>query len=531
MRDFRAASDNGVYAGRHMLSRRLFLNLAGWSVAAGGLGLVSACASSQAPAQTSLPAGTGAQGPTSPPAVASVKPAAQPSAAAAASPAAGGAAPSPLAAASPAPSAAAPSPVAAASPAPAAAQPSASQPAKQMYQTDAQHSGRSPFAGPRQARVLRSFNTKTPDQIPSDAIIPFDDFQSSSVVGADGTIYVANFPGVLFALRNSPSASDQLDLAWKFHPPASSSLHATPALNADGSVVYLAFTSGTASAPGNATLYALNTTSGATVWTADLGTTRVMSSPTVAPDGTVYQGTAGGQLFAVGADGKVRWTAQTGPTIKSAPALASDGTVYQPSSDGHMYAVTPQGQVKWSFDFGEHLGPTPLVTSNQQGPGGGGGGASGIGSGASPTIGSDGTIFIGANNSNMYAVAPDGSMKWLFEAERELAGIWTTPALSADGRTMYFGANKGGVYALNTSDGSKRWQFPVYGSIYASSVLDSRGVLYTGATIEHLYALDGATGDLQWDLDIQNQIWSAPSIRPDGTLVIANRGGLVQVIG
>jgi outer membrane protein assembly factor BamB len=198
-----------------------------------------------------------------------------------------------------------------------------------------------------------------------------------------------------------------------------------------------------------------------------------------------------------------------------------------------MYAVSPQGQIKWTFDFGEHLGPTPLVTATPtgQGGGGGGGGANGIGSGASPTIGADGTIYIGANNSNMYAVAPDGSMKWLFEAERELAGIWTTPVLSPDGSVIYFGANKGGVYAVNTRDGSRKWQFPVYGSIYASSVLDSRGVLYTGTTIEHVYAVDSSNGQQVWDFDAKDQVWTAPSIRPDGTLVIANRAGLVEVIG
>jgi outer membrane protein assembly factor BamB len=282
-------------------------------------------------------------------------------------------------------------------------------------------------------------------------------------------------------------------------------------------------------------LFALDATSAGptpqTFWTVDMGATRVMASPTVGPDGTVYVGTVGGQLFAITPDGKVKWTAKTGPAVKSAPALGGDGTVYMPSSDGNLYAVDPQGQVKWSFAFGEHLGPTPLVTADQQGPGGGGGGGNGIGSGASPTIGNDGTIFIGANNSNMYAIAPDGNMKWLFEAERELAGIWTTPALSADGGTIYFGANKGGVYALNTADGSRRWQFNVYGSVYASSVLDSKGVLYTGTTIEHVFALDGTTGEQLWDLDVHNEVWCAPSIRPDGTLIFADRGGLVQVVG
>ena len=380
--------------------------------------------------------------------------------------------------------------------------------------------------------MLRRYDTSTPENIPSDVVIRRDDFQSSGVVGADGTFYVANFPGVLFALRDSATAKDQLDVAWRFHPGMASSFHATPALSSDGKTLYLGFASGGFNAPGSATLYGVNTADGQMVWSVDLGATRVMASPTVGPDGTIYVGTAGGQLVAVGADGKLRWTAQTGPTIKSAPAIGQDGTIYHPTSDGKMYAVTPSGEVKWSFDFGAHLGPTPLLTSQEQGPGGGGGGASGIGSGASPTVGADGTVYIGANNSNMYAVNPDGSLKWLFEAERELAGIWTTACLSSDGGTIYFGANKGGVYAVNTSDGTRRWQYSVYGSIYASSALDSKGVLYTGTTIEHVYALDAANGgEPLWDLDVQNQVWCAPSIRPDGTLIFADRGGIVQVIG
>jgi outer membrane protein assembly factor BamB len=403
-----------------------------------------------------------------------------------------------------------------------------------MYQHDAQHTGRSPIAGPRQQpSLMRRFDTALPQNMPADPAIPRADFQSSSAIGPDGTIYIANFPGALFALRDSSTARDQLDVVWRFHPPVATSFHATPALSADGSTLYLGFASGGFNQPGQATLYALKTAANGTepqvLWTVDLGATRVMASPTVGSDGTIYVGNSGGDLFAIGANGTLKWQTQTGPSTKSAPALAADGTVYHASSNGKMYALSPQGQLKWTFDFGEHLGATPLMTAQGGGPGGGGG-ANGIGSGASPTIGSDGTIFIGANNSNMYAIAPDGRMKWLFEAERELSGIWTTPVLAADGRTLYFGANKGGVYALNADTGARRWQFPVYGSIYASSVLDARGVLYTGTTIEHVIALDSASGEQIWDYDAHNQVWSAPSIRPDGGLVIADRSGLVQVL-
>ena len=103
--------------------------------------------------------------------------------------------------------------------------------------------------------------------------------------------------------------------------------------------------------------------------------------------------------------------------------------------------------------------------------------------------------------------------------------------LSADDSTLYFGANKGGVYALNVKDGSPRWQFPVYGSIYASPALDRQGRLYVGTSIEHVYALDTATGKPIADYDAGQQIWSAPSVRPDGSLVVADRSGKVLVLG
>src|SRR5437764_14609361 len=78
------------------------------------------------------------------------------------SPAAAGGGPTAGAVASPAASpvaAASPSPAVAASPAPAAL----GLAGKPMYQMDAQHSGRSPHAGPRQVRLLRAFDTSRPE--------------------------------------------------------------------------------------------------------------------------------------------------------------------------------------------------------------------------------------------------------------------------------------------------------------------------------------------------------------------------------
>src|SRR5205807_8039836 len=218
------------------------------------------------------------------------------------------------------------------------------------YQVDPQHTGRSPYAGPRRLALLRTYETDTPDQRPADALVPTPDIQSSTAIGADGTIYATNFPGVLFALRDSPTARDRLDLVWRFHPPNASSFHATPALSSDGGTVYLGFASGGFNAPGKATLYALRAPASGNdaqaAWSVDLGDARVMASPTVGADGTIYVANSAGVLYAVSPDGQVRWTAQTGPTIKSAPAIGPDGTLYHATSDGKTYAVSPQGQTR-----------------------------------------------------------------------------------------------------------------------------------------------------------------------------------------
>jgi outer membrane protein assembly factor BamB len=161
---------------------------------------------------------------------------------------------------------------------------------------------------------------------------------------------------------------------------------------------------------------------------------------------------------------------------------------------------------------------------------GGNRGQDGIGSAASPSIGPDGTIYVGANNSNFYAVAPDGSMKWLYEAERELAGIWTTAALSPDASVLYFGANKGGMYALTTRDGSLKWQFNIVGSVYSSPALDAAGTLFTGSTVGHVFSIASADGTRYTDLDLKQPIWTAPSIRPDGTVVVGDRTSRIYVL-
>jgi outer membrane protein assembly factor BamB len=398
-----------------------------------------------------------------------------------------------------------------------------------QYQMDAQHSGRSPYSGPAQPVLLRSFDssalsTKAP-------ATPKADIQSSAAIGPDGTIYLGDLPGNLMAFRD-PGRGKELEMIWRFHPDGESSFHSTPAIAADGTI-YLGFSTGGPPADAHGTFYALNP-QGQVLWKVDLGGGRQSSSPTLGPDGTVYVTSGAGKLFAISPEGQTLWTAQTGLVLKASPALGQDGTVYVASMNDQLYAIAPppagqtQGSVQWTFRFGDFPGEgTPVVAAAPPS------GSDGKGSGATPTIGPDGTIYIGADNSNMYAIAPNGQLKWQFGAEREVAGIWSSAALSADGEMLYFGANRGGVYALRTGDGGLVWQYSIAGSIYSSLTLDRDGVLYTGSTAGHLIAINSRTGTQAWDYTnpADVAVWTAPALDSDGNLLIGDREGLVSLIG
>ena len=56
--------------------------------------------------------------------------------------------------------------------------------------------------------------------------------------------------------------------------------------------------------------------------------------------------------------------------------------------------------------------------------------------GSSPAIGSDGTIYVGSEDNNLYAMNPDGSKKWAFRTGDD---VKSSPAIGSDG-TIYVGS-------------------------------------------------------------------------------------------
>jgi outer membrane protein assembly factor BamB len=152
---------------------------------------------------------------------------------------------------------------------------------------------------------------------------------------------------------------------------------------------------------------------------------------------------------------------------------------------------------------------------------------------AYPVIGADGTIYAGSIDHDLYAVNPDGSLKWKFATGNYITG---SPAIGADG-TIYTGSQDGNVYAL--TDGgqgvvTEKWAFTTGGQVYFSPTIGADGTIYVGdqeyvptnsnPSASHLYALtdNGSSVSQKWAFVAGGAVQSAPAIGADGTIYVGS---------
>merc|ERR1712060_737696 len=103
-----------------------------------------------------------------------------------------------------------------------------------------------------------------------------------------------------------------------------------------------------------------------------------------------------------------------------------------------------------------------------------------------------------------YAVnATDGSKKWSFNAGERWHAVSSQAQVSKDGSTVYFGSFDGYLYALDTADGSKKWALNAAPGIVgiAPAVSEDGNVLYVGSgddTNGNVRALNTKDGSEKW---------------------------------
>jgi len=158
-------------------------------------------------------------------------------------------------------------------------------------------------------------------------------------------------------------------------------------------------------------------------------------------------------------------------TVEGQAAIdTARNVMYVGRGDGKLYAIDPDaGTILWRF--------TAFNPQLPDDPDGGGEVVS------APLLGADGTIYFGSwgvgpyETNAFYALNPDGSLQWRFPADSSLTQrpVFTSPALSPDGETIYFGTwfNDADItahlFALNSQptgpasdDARRRWSLDLH---------------------------------------------------------------------
>nr|WP_319372975.1 leucine-rich repeat protein [uncultured Methanobacterium sp.] len=144
---------------------------------------------------------------------------------------------------------------------------------------------------------------------------------------------------------------------------------------------------------------------------------------------------------------------------------------------------------------------------------------------AGPSIASDGTIYIGSGDGNVYALNPNGTVKWTYHTG---SAIYGSPAIGTDG-TIYVGSLDNNVYALNP-DGTLKWNYTTGAAIYGSPAIGADGTIYVGSYDKKLYALS-PDGKFKWSYTTGNYIYYAtPAIATDGTIYIGSYDGKLYAL-
>ena len=156
---------------------------------------------------------------------------------------------------------------------------------------------------------------------------------------------------------------------------------------------------------------------------------------------------------------------------------------------------------------------------------------------SSPAIAGDGSILVGSQDSRVYDVARDGTLKWSY-ATGDI--IFSSPAVAHDG-TVYIGSDDDHLYAVTPGEGKPRWIVQLGAcpqrvgvgpeasrcDVDAGPTIGPDGVLYVGG--DGIYAIN-PDGTLRWHFVTNGHVSSAPALLPDGTVVAGSQDNTLYAV-
>jgi outer membrane protein assembly factor BamB len=286
-------------------------------------------------------------------------------------------------------------------------------------------------------------------------------------------------------------------------------------------------------------LYCLKPDLGSLAWAADLtscGSTIYYSTPALDDSGNIYI-TTDRRLVKIDSVGTVLWSwpSNNSLTIRHSPVIGRDGKIYFACYSDSLYALTPEGALAWARPLANSVNSAPAIdldgniliaTTRGTAPwhlrcydSSGGTRWSHVldaeAEFATPAVGSDGTIYVGAGRY-LYAIRSDGALEW---RDSLAAMVQSCPAV-ANESTLYVVAGAR-LYCIGT-DSVVRWRRSIGGSNYCSPAVDAAGNVYVGSangatSVFYCIGPDSVARDSH---ALSGNIWSSPAIGESGRVYV-----------
>ncbi|MCL5046515.1 MAG: PQQ-binding-like beta-propeller repeat protein [Actinobacteria bacterium] len=224
--------------------------------------------------------------------------------------------------------------------------------------------------------------------------------------------------------------------------------------------------------------------------------------------GTVYVGSNDGKIYAIdAATGTRRWAFPTGGPVVSSPAIfpsVSGDLVIAGSEDQKIYALNAaSGTLAWSYTAGGAVLSSPLVDV--------------------------GTVYFGSGDKKVYALdAATGAFRWAFQTE----GLMRQRPLVSGGVLYAVIRDTKVWYAINTADGTLRWQQDAntgnsYMPITDNMPVAANGELWVSKPDYTLSTLDMGTGNITWTESTADEFSSRGPVAAGNRVYISARSDTV----